>query len=449
MRPLWILNCVGLVRAHLGSATPALSRLAGRGRVLDLEPALPAVTTTAQTTLLTGQDPSRHGIVGNGWYFRDLGEVWLWRQSEGLVQAPPWWAATGQPRVLKHFWWYAMNSAASAVVTPRPAYHHDGRKSPDCYAWPPELKSELDRRHGTFPLFSFWGPGAGIASTRWIAQSFLTAVEVARPDIALCYLPHLDYDLQRFGPTGLHLERNLRDLDAAVAPILAAAEAHGARVAVVSEYGIGTVDRAVFPNRLLRDAGFLAVQRNATGELLDAPMSRAFAVVDHQALHAYVRDPADVPAVAALLRSCTGVAEVYAGDERRRVGLDHPRSGEVVAFADHGCWFAHDWWLDPRDAPDFARCVEIHKKPGYDPRELAFDPVGGKRRAAVALLRKKLGFRYTLDCIGLDTSVVRGSHGRRPRPEERPLLIVPGDGPTIAHQREAAGLLAALAAEGA
>lgn len=422
-RPLIVLSCVGLTARHLGPETPHLATLAADGFAAPLGGVVPAVTTTAQTTMLTGALPREHGIVGNGWYFRELGEVWLWRQSQALVQAPHLWD-NSDLRVLKHFWWYAMNGGLHATVTPRPAYHQDGRKSPDIHAHPLHLKQALAAAHGEFPLFQFWGPGAGIASTRWIAESFCTAWELMKPDLGLCYLPHLDYDLQRHGPHGPHLAANLRALDAEAGKVIAHARARGVAVAVVSEYGIEAVDRAAFPNRVLREAGLLAVTRNATGELLDPACSRAFAVCDHQLAHIYVRDPADLPAAREALIRAFGVERVLELGERAELALDHPRSGELVALAAPGCWFAADWWLDPAAAPDFARCVEIHKKPGYDPRELFLDPHGGRLRAAVALARKKLGMRYVMDVVPLDTGLVRGSHGRPPaHPEDGPVLI--------------------------
>jgi len=369
-----------------------LSALAAEGFAAPLVGVLPAVTTTAQTTMLTGKLPQEHGIVANGWYFRELGEVWLWRQSQGLVQAPHAWEIARRQRpelkVLKHFWWYGMNTDTTATVTPRPAYHQDGAKSPDFYAAPAGLKDHLRSKHGEFPLFSFWGPKTSIAATRWIAESFCTAFDHIEPDLGLCYLPHLDYDLQRFGPTGEHLARNLRALDAEAGKVIAHARARGAAVMVVSEYGIERVNRAVFINQALREARLLSVTRNATGELLDPGTSRAFAVVDHQLAHVYCRDAAAATEAARILASINGIERVYAGDERATIGLSHPRSGELIAVASSGAWFAHDYWLDPAAAPDFARCVEIHKKPGYDPRELLFDEHGGKLRAARALVRK-------------------------------------------------------------
>lgn len=410
MRPLVVLNCVGLTPGHLGEHTPCLRDLAARGFHSPLNTALPAVTATAQATMLTGKDPSAHGIVANGWYFRDLNEILFWRQSERLIQTPQVWDEKPW-KVLKHFWWYAMNTTAHATVTPRPVYHHDGSKSPGFYAWPPPLKEAILRAHGEFPLFQFWGPTAAIGSTRWIAESFCTAWEHQKPDLGLCYLPHLDYDLQRKGPQGDHLAANLRDLDACVELICTRLSKYSPSMLIVSEYGLVPVSDAVFPNRILRTQGFLEVSWNAAGELIDSGMSRAFAVCDHQLAHVYVRNPGDIANVRACLEKTPGIAAVFGGEERADLGLLHSRSGDLILLSDPNRWFAFDYWEEDARKPDFARSVEIHKKPGYDPRELFFDPQGGKLRAAKALLRKKLGFRYVLDPCPLDARMVRGSHG--------------------------------------
>jgi predicted AlkP superfamily pyrophosphatase or phosphodiesterase len=426
--PLTIICAVGLTPDHLGSDTPNLNELARQGFSAPMEPVLPAVTTTAQTSMLTGALPSQHGIVANGWYFRELGEIWLWRQSQRLIDSELIWQKIRQGgrelTVLKHFWWYAMNTDVTASVTPRPVYHADGAKGPDVYTWPPQLKRILDDRHGTFPLFKFWGPTADIASTRWIAESFATAWNEVRPDLALCYLPHLDYDLQRFGPTGPHLSKNLRELDECCRIVIESARSHGSEVLVVSEYGLEAVDQGVPINKRLRQAGLLEVTTNATGELLDPGMSRAFAVADHQLAHVYCRDQADIGPTSKALEGLEGIERLYVKEERQEIGLDHPRSGEIVALAARGAWFQYEYWLDDRLRPDFANLVEIHKKPGYDPRELVFDPKGGKRRAAVALARKLLGFRYLMNPVSLDPSLVKGSHGRPPdSPELGPVII--------------------------
>ena len=444
---LIVLNCVGLTPRHLGPHTPNLSRLAADGFSAPLQPVLPAVTTSTQTSMLTGTLPQEHGIVGNGWYFRELGEVWLWRQSRGLVQRPAAWPAG--TRVLNHFWWYAMNAPEfTASVTPRPVYHHDGRKSPDIYTFPGSLKQTLVERHGVFPLFNFWGPLADIRSTRWIAESFVTAFAATMPQLALCYLPHLDYDLQRFGPEGEHLEGNLRALDHEAGKVIAAAQQRGAEVLVVSEYGITAVTHGVYINRALRQAGLLAVSTNAAGELLDPGASRAFAVCDHQMAHVYVREPADLPLVRRLLEGLDGIERVYALAERQEIGLDHARSGELIAISAATRWFTYDYWLDDALKPDFAQAVEIHKKPGYDPRELLFDPRGGKRRAGLALLRKKLGLRYLLNPCPLDDRLIKGSHGRATDDVlDGPLVIGPRAWQRDTwHHRDIAGVIATAVA---
>lgn len=444
MRPLVVLNCVGLTPGHLGEHTPRLREIATAGFNSSLKTALPAVTATAQATMLTGENPSVHGIVANGWYFRDLNEILFWRQSERLLEAPQVW--DGKPwKVLKHFWWYAMNTTAQATVTPRPVYHHDGSKSPGFYAWPPQLKEVLLREHGEFPLFQFWGPTAAIGSSRWIAESFCTAWEHQTPDLGLCYLPHLDYDLQRRGPCGDHLPENLRALDECVGIIRTRLSKFSPSVLVVSEYGLVPVSDAVFPNRALRAEGFLGVTWNAAGELIDSGMSRAFAVCDHQLAHVYVKNPGDVAPVRSCLEKVPGIAAVYGGEERADLGLNHARSGELIILCEPDKWFAFDYWEQDARKPDFARCVEIHKKPGYDPRELFFDPRGGKLRAAKALMRKKLGFRYVLDPCSLDARMVRGSHGLAV-PDARDGAVLIGSEKSWAdlgatHQRDVARLI--------
>jgi predicted AlkP superfamily pyrophosphatase or phosphodiesterase len=422
--------------------------LASSGFAAPMDTCIPAVTTSAQTTMLTGVLPQGHGIVGNGWYFRETGEIRFWQQSEKLIQAPLPWNQPGGPRTLKHFWWYALNSGVAATVTPRPVYHHDGRKSPDFYAHPYALKDTLRARHGDFPLFHFWGPTANIRSTRWIADSFVTAVQASQPELALCYLPHLDYDLQRFGPVGKHLGKNLRALDAVAGTVIEAAKARGHQVLVVSEYGLEAVDQPVFPNRALREAGLLQAVHNAAGELLDPGTSRAFAVVDHQLAHIYCVDEAAAGRAAQVLGQLPGIERVYAGSQRREIGLDHPRSGELIVLAARGAWFAHDYWLEDARRPDFARCVEIHKKPGYDPRELFFDPHGGKGRAAWGLMRKMLGFRYLMEPVPLDAALVKGSHGRRATSPELGAVIIGSDARWARagwHQTDVASVIAGIA----
>jgi len=443
VRQTLVLDVVGLTPALLAHA-PNLEALAAAGGLRPLTTVLPAVTTTVQSTFVTGLLPRDHGIVGNGWYFRDLAEVWLWRQSNRLVEGEKLWEAAKRRApaftCAKLFWWYNMYATADYTVTPRPMYPADGRKLPDIYTQPAGLRDELQRELGSFPLFRFWGPTADIESTRWIARSALRVLERQRPTLTLVYLPHLDYSLQRLGPSHPAIAVEAAAVDALCGELIDAARRAGAAVVVLSEYGITEVSRPVHVNRALRRAGWLAVREELGREQLDAGASQAFAVADHQVAHVYVARPELVPEVAALLRELPGVERVLDEAGKREAGLDHPRSGELVAVADAHSWFTYYHFLDDERAPDYARTVDIHRKPGYDPAELFVDPQlrAAKLRIGLRLAQKVLGMRYLMDVIPLDATLVRGSHGRlTDRAEDGPLFITSepellGEGPVAA-----------------
>lgn len=427
--PLLVLDVVGLT-PRLLDHMPHLKTLARTGSLAPLGTVLPAVTCAAQSTFLTGTLPAEHGIVGNGWYFRELGDVLLWRQHNALVAGDKLWDAARRAypgyTVANICWWYAMGADTDYIVTPRPVYYSDGRKEPDCYTRPPALHDELTEELGTFPLFHFWGPGADLVSSRWIIDATRHLLRTRDPDLALCYLPHLDYDLQRFGPDDPRSLQAATALDAAMAPLLADARAQGRTVVALSEYGITRVSRPVDINRALRRAGLLEVHTQDGMEYLDPMASRAFAVADHQLAHVYVRRPEDLEAARDALTGLPGVELLLDDEGKKAHHLDHPRSGELVAVAEPDAWFTYYYWLDDARAPDFARLVEIHRKPGYDPVELFMDPLDPyvKAKAAAALARKKLGLRYRMAVVPLDPSPVRGSHGRLPAcDDDGPLLI--------------------------
>jgi predicted AlkP superfamily pyrophosphatase or phosphodiesterase len=413
-----VLNVVGLTPALIGEHTPALRKLAQNGVQRPLSAITPAVTCSVQATLTTGLLPRDHGIVGNGWYFRDLSEIWLWRQSNHLVAGEKIWDAAKKrdPRFscAKLFWWYNMYSSADWSVTPRPMYLADGRKLPDIYADPPELRDSLQAQLGQFPLFSFWGPNSNIESSRWIAASARKVYDAQKPTLTLVYLPHLDYCLQKFGPRDPEIARHLREIDDVCAELIEHVQRDGTRVIVHSEYGITAVDDAVHINRALRTAGLLRVREERGLELLDPGASPAFAVADHQIAHVYVQSSERVAEVKALLEKLDGVERVLDAEGKRQYGLDHARSGELVVLSRADRWFSYYYWLDDARAPDFARTVEIHRKPGYDPVELFLDPdlLLPKARIALKLLKKTAGFRTLMDVIPLDAKLVRGSHGR-------------------------------------
>ena len=324
------------------------------------------------------------------------------------------------------FWWYAMYSAADYTVTPRPMYPATGLKLPDVWTNPPGLRDDLQRALGPFPLFSFWGPATDIKATQWIADSAIAVDRKFDPTLTLVYLPHLDYCFQRNGADPERSAADLRELDAVCGKLFEYFEAKGARIVVLSEYGIADVSRPVHLNRVLRQHGLLAVREELGRELLDAGESQAFAVADHQVAHVYVNDPSQLEKVLTLLQATPGVERVLDGDGKREHHVDHPRSGELVVIAEPGAWFTYYYWLDDTRAPDFARTVDIHRKPGYDPAELFVDPAlaAPKLKIAATLAKKKLGFRYLMEVIPLDAGLVKGSHGRPPAtPDEGPVVI--------------------------
>ncbi|MBK8980222.1 MAG: alkaline phosphatase family protein [Planctomycetes bacterium] len=426
---LLVLDVVGLRPKDLPHA-PHIRAVAEQGFVAPQTPVFPAVTCTVQATWLTGRLPREHGVVANGWYFRELAQVWLWRQANQLVQGPKFYAVAAERdpgfTCAKMFWWFNMYAPVAYAVTPRPEYHADGLKKPGLYSDPAELATSLQQRLGPFPLFHFWGPLADIRSTRWIADATLEVIRRHDPTLVLAYLPHLDYDHQRFGPDDPRSVAQVAAVDAEAGRLIDAARERGARVFVLSEYGIEAVDRPVFVNRTLHERGLLRVQETSHGQLLDAGASRAFAVADHQCAHVYVREPRDVAAVREAIAGLAGVERVLDREQQRELGIDHERAGELVAIAAPGAWFAYHYWLDERRRPDFAPTVDIHRKPGYDPTELFVDPSlrFPKLRVARTLAKKLLGFRYLMDVIGTDPSIVRGSHGRTGgAPEAGPLFI--------------------------
>jgi predicted AlkP superfamily pyrophosphatase or phosphodiesterase len=442
LQPLILIDAVGLTRKLLAFA-PRLKQLAESGWVRSLDEVVPAVTCTAQASILTGRLPQEHGIVANGWLYRNTGEVRFWQQSNALIQAEPIYATARRRalerglrfRTAKLFWWFNQGAAVELSVTPKPYYGADGNKVFGIAGTPHELCQRLEQDLGRFPFHTFWGPSAGLPCTKWIAECAAAILKAEKPDLSLVYLPHLDYDPQRFGPSGSDMARLVGELDDASAPLLEAARVVGARVWVISEYGHVDVSRPISLNRVLREAGFLSVRPGPFGETIDTFGSRAFAVCDHQVAHVYVARPDDRVPLCEHLRGLTGVSRVLAGAERQEIGLDHPRAGELVVLSQADAWFAYPYWLDDRLAPDFARTVDIHRKPGYDPCELFYDPklLWPKGRAIRRLIQKKLGFRTLFDVIPLDPNLVKGSHGIAARSlEDQPILIGDGRAPSEA-----------------
>jgi predicted AlkP superfamily pyrophosphatase or phosphodiesterase len=457
MRRTAVINVVGLTGALIGEHTPRIRDFAARGDKASIEPAFPAVTCTAQSSYLTGTTPHAHGIVGNGWYNRELAEVQFWKQSNHLVHGRKIWEELRErdPKFTcaKLFWWYNMYSTADYSITPRPMYPADGRKVFDIYTHPGNIRQDIQRDLGPFPFPCFWGPAAGIDTpqgpadgvSRWIAESAKWIEEHHSPTLNLIYLPHLDYNLQRHGPyvaadvrrrtsepapanpprdpggyeINPAIHRDLREIDSIVGGLIDFFQKRMVQVVLLSEYGITNVNKPIHINRLFREQGgpWLAIREELGRELLDPGASDVFAVADHQVAHIYLNNPSLENKVRAFVEKIDGVAAVLGAKEKTELGIDHHHAGDLIAVANENAWFTYYYWEDDRVAPDFARTVDIHRKPGYDPVELFLDPniSNPKLKIAWRLLQKKLGFRMLMDVIPLDATLVKGSHGARPK----------------------------------
>ena len=425
-----VIDVVGLSDRVIGDDTPFIQQWAKERSKTYIQPLVPAVTCSMQSTYLTGRLPDEHGIVGNGWYFKDECEIKFWRQSNKLVQTPKIWEAAKQLdpsfTCANLFWWYNMYSSVDYSVTPRPNYLADGRKIPDVYSHPAELRDGLQAELGQFPLFEFWGPKTSIRSSQWIADAAKTLEQKSAPTLSLVYLPHLDYCLQKYGHDTQLIASDLHEIDNLVRELVHFYQQREVQVILLSEYGITDVSKPVSLNRVLRQYGWLQVREERGLELLDAGASSAFAVADHQIAHLYLKDSRDLQEIKSLIESVEGVSQVWETEEKSKHGLDHARSGDLVVLAEADSWFTYYYWLDDDKAPDFARTVDIHRKPGYDPVEMFANPEISWLMAKVGwkLLKKKMGFRVLMDVIPLDPKLIRGSHGLVPSDQtDWPLII--------------------------
>jgi len=430
MKKTVVLNVVGLTKRLIGGHTPFIKSFMDQGLSAVISPVIPAVTCSTQSTYLTGKWPSEHGIVGNGWYFKEECEIKFWRQSNKLVQGEKIWDTLKRRdnsfTCANLFWWYNMYSSADYSVTPRPNYLADGRKIPDVYSHPSELRDVLQEELGTFPLFHFWGPKTSIKSSQWIADAAIKTDVLYDPTLTLVYLPHLDYTMQRYGINFNKIGKDLEEIDGVVKKLVEHYQKQDAHIILLSEYGITNVNNPIHLNRILRSRGFISIRNERGLELLDAGASKAFAVADHQIAHIYLNDQSLKQEIRQLLEGVDGVENVLSDDELMQVHLKHERCGDLVAIAGKDSWFTYYFWEEDKKAPDFARMVDIHKKPGYDPVEMFTDPTDKFVIPKVLgkLIKKKLGFRTVMNIIPLKAELVKGSHGRTPEDKaDYPIFI--------------------------
>jgi len=432
-RPLILLSIPGLRSKNVAAMAKLLELTAG-GELAELAPSFPCVTCPVQAAMTTGKLPSAHGVVANGFYWRERGEVEMWTSPNECIDAAQLWDLLSHHEAgLTSAVWFPMHSKgceADYVCTPAPIHNPDGSESLWCYTRPVGLYGELRDELGHFPLQHFWGPMANVKSSQWIADSAVVAARRWRPDFFYVYLPHLDYAAQRTGPESPAAATAVAELDGVLGRL--AEGFHGAYAEkplwlVAGEYAIREVRHVVYPNRVLRDAGLLTLREEEGREVLDPAASRAWALADHQHSHVFVTGgDADVARrVADLFRGQEGIAEVLVGEQRGRYHLDHPRSGEVILVSTPESWQAYYWWEDDARAPAFARTVDIHRKPGYDPVELHFDPA--------------------TKSIPLDATLVNGSHGAPAADSAQRTVLVASDAslglPTTVADTEVFGLV--------
>ena len=396
-----LLDVVGLEQKHLDSGLlPNIAKISENGEAAKLEPTFPAVTSAVQASILSGKHPREHGIIANGFYDRSTYNVSFWEQSSSLVQAQRAWdlikKKNNNKKTAVLFWQNTMYVNSDIVVTPRPI-HLDDKMIMWCYSKPVGYYEKLKEKLGEFNLASYWGPLASSKSSDWIANAAEYTLESERPNFLFVYIPHADYSAQRFGKGAVQVRDDLKKADEIVGRIVQKATDLGIRdetqFTILSEYAFNDVSGAIPLNLVLRDAGLLSIRSIQEKEYLDFEYSKAFAMVDHQVAHVYIKSGYERETKKAL-ETTSGVDRILDGSDKKDLGIDHERSGELVAVSARDRWFSYYWWNDESRAPDFARKVDIHRKPGYDPVELFID--------------------QKTKSIPLDASLVKGSHGRPP-----------------------------------
>ena len=395
-----ILDIVGLESSHLSSnVIPNIANIANEGESFKMEPVFPAVTCTVQASLLSGQYPNKHGIISNGLYDKNNYTVSFWEQSSSLVQADRIWDIAKRQnnssfKTAVLFGQNTMYCKADVVITPRPLHMEEGMIM-WCYSKPLGYYEALKQKYGEFNLSTYWGPLASYKSSKWIVQAACDTLENERPNLMFTYIPHLDYSVQRFGKNSNEVREDLKRADDLVGQVIQKTTDLGikddTRFIIFSEYGFNDVHSQVPLNRKLREAGLLSVRTINDREYIDFELSKAFAMVDHQIAHVYIND-GYTEQIKRVLENIEGIERVLSTEDKKMLNINHDRSGDLIALANKDSWFTYYWWNDDTKAPNFAKSVDIHRKPGYDPAELFIDP--------------------TTKSIPLNADRIRASHGR-------------------------------------
>jgi predicted AlkP superfamily pyrophosphatase or phosphodiesterase len=338
----------------------------------------PALTCVAQAAFRTASHPGQHGVLSNGYYSRELSRVLFWEQSAALVEGRRIWDSLRQQgrRVGMLFWQQSLGESMDLVLSPRPIHKHSGGMIQDCLSRPDDLYAKLVERIGRpFNLMHYWGPLASHKASDWIVRATVEVMQdpSLAPDVLFTYLPHLDYDLQRYGPQAARVQKAMDYCWSYLQQLTQSAAAHDYDCLVFGDYAIGPVTQPpVFPNRALREAGLFKTRLVRDMTYPDFFHSEAFAMVDHEVALVFARDAAATQRAAEELRGVPGIETIMDAGMLAQKGLGHRRAPDLLLTARAGAWFAYPWWAQKREAPDYATHIDIHNKPGYDPAELFF-----------------------------------------------------------------------------
>jgi predicted AlkP superfamily pyrophosphatase or phosphodiesterase len=366
----------------------------------------PALTCPAQASIRTGKYPSEHGVVANGFFSKELNRPFFWEQNSGLAAGGRIWDKLRERggTVAQLFVQQSLGADSDIFISPAPIHKHHGGMIMDCASKPPELNLRLTRELGAFPLQNYWGPLASKSSSEWIASAITSVMSNEKPDFIYAYLPHLDYDLQRFGPGSEKGKKAFKDLVRIAGKVREDASKNGYKTIFFSDYSITEARGVVYLNKALRARGLFKTRAVKNMLYPDFYSSSAFALVDHQIAHVHIFDRTKIHEVRELLEKTEGVERALDDKGKTELKIDNPRSGDLVLIAKPGYWFDYRWWDRRSEAPEFASHVDIHNKPGYDPCELYFGWPPGS--------------------VSSDPSRIRGTHGRA---DEKEPVFYAGD----------------------
>lgn len=396
MKKLIVLDIVGLSKKQFEKIKPKnISSILQNGSYSSFEPSFPAVTCSVQASIFSGTYPSEHGIIANGYYDEVFKKISFWEQPADLVKSSRIWDILKKkyPNFTTSllFLQNSLYANSDVIISPKPI-HLDQKMIMWCYSKPENFYEKIAESIGKFDLKSYWGPFSSLQSSDWIIKSAKATIQDHSPDLVLIYLPHLDYASQKFGPDSTEFKKSVNELDGIIGDFfqfLNQEFPNTYEIMILSEYNFNSVNNSISPNLLLRQNGLLSTRRIEDKDYIDYEFSKAFAMVDHQIAHIYIK-PGYEDEVSKIFKN-NNIGTILNKNSQKTLNINHPKSGSLILCSNDDSWFNYYWWDDKKYAPDFTFNVDIHRKPGYDPLELFVD------------LKSKT--------ISHDTSLIKGSHG--------------------------------------